>query len=213
MKDKIVVYQAIMGGRDNFYPPAYLPDDVDHFTIVGQGDKNPLDAAKKFKILPHRYFREYDISVWMDGNYQLTGDIREVVNRFMDKADWAVLRHPAENLKIIPSVYREAEVAIMQKVVKPDAMKRQMESYRKEGLPKGSEVVMNSIIIRRHNKPKIIKFDEAWWRELNRFTMRDQISFPYLAWKYRLKYVKLNNIEFMADWFLFRPHTKERMKI
>jgi hypothetical protein len=204
---RIVVYQAVMGGRDDLHLPPFIPDGVHHFFIMGQGG---VMDAKRMKILPHKYFREYDVSVWMDGNFQLIGNIKDVVDDFMCKADIAVLRHPAEQLGITPTVYKEAEVAILQKVDNAKTIRRQMEHYHKQGLPENTEVTMNGIIIRKHNIDRIKMFDDIWWQELNTWSKRDQISFPYLAWKYHLKYAKLNNVGFEADWFIYRPHTKAR---
>jgi hypothetical protein len=204
---KIVVYQAVFGGRDNLHMPKFIPDDVHYYSIIGQGGK--MDS-QRMKLLPHRYFQDYDVSVWMDGNFELTGNIKEVVNRFMKHSDFAVLRHPAENLGIRPTVYREAEVAVLQGVEKKNKIQKQIAFYKKNGLPEDTEVTMNGILIRRHNKPRIIRFDEAWWREMRLRSSRDQISFPYLAWSHQLKYVKMNNIEFTSDWFVYRPHVKAR---
>jgi hypothetical protein len=204
---KIVVYQAVFGGRDDLRMPKFIPDDVHYYAIIGQGGK--MDA-QKIKLLPHRYFSEYDVSVWMDGNYELTGNIKEVVNRFMKHSDFAVLRHPAENLGIRPTVYREAEVAVLQGVERKPKIEKQIAFYRGEGLPATTEVVMNGILIRRHNELKVRAFDELWWREMLLRSSRDQISFPYLAWKHKLKYIKMDNVEFTSDWFVYRPHAKAR---
>lgn len=204
---KIIVYTAIFGGRDDLYPPVYLPNGVHFASFIGKGG---VMDAKRFKILPHKYFHDYDVSVWMDGNFQLTGDIRKVISKFLikPKHNFVVMRHPAENLGIKPSVYREAEVAVLQKRVPAKEIKRQMDYYRHCGLPKDTEVTMNGIIIRKHNEKEVKDFDEIWWSQLNRFTNRDQISFPYLAWQLGLKYGKLDNVEFTGDWFVFRPHAK-----
>jgi hypothetical protein len=204
---KIVVYQAIFGGRDDYWPPLYLPKDVHYHFIMGQGGTM---EAKRFKILPHRYFENYDISVWMDGNFQLTGDISKVIDKFMGKSSFAVLRHPAENLGIVPTVYREAEVAILQKTEQAARIKEQIKRYRKEGLPLDTEVTMNGIIIRKHNEPKVRAACEAWWREIKDSSSRDQISFPYICWKFGLKYAKMDNVEFASNWFQYRPHKGAR---
>lgn len=193
---KIVVYQAVFGGRDDLHIPKFIPDDVHYYSIIGQGGK--MDA-QRMKLLPHRYFQDYDVSVWMDGNFELTGNIKEVVNRFMKHSDFAVLRHPAENLGIRPTVFREAEVAVLQGVEKKSKIQKQIAFYKGQGLPADTEVTMNGIIIRRHNETKVKVFDELWWNEMLHRSSRDQISFPYLAWWLKLKYVKMDNVEFTSD--------------
>jgi len=204
---KIIVYQVSLGCRDIIKRPLFIPKGVDYWAMTGPGTS--LDA-KRYKILPHLEFPNHDVSVWMDGNFQLTGDIRKVVKKFLKHSNFAVLRHPAESLGIRPTVYREAEVAVLQKVDTKERIMKQIEFYRAQGLPEDTEVVMNGILIRRHNNLFIKTFDNNWWWEIQNKSSRDQISFPYLAWKYRLKYTKMDNIEFKSDWFVMHPHTGER---
>jgi hypothetical protein len=65
----------------------------------------------------------------------------------------------------------------------PQAITRQLEQYRSEGFPVNYGLTENNVLIRRHNDPTIIKLMEDWWRELLAQSRRDQLSFPYVAWR------------------------------
>ena len=111
----------------------------------------------------------------------------------------------------MPYMYREAEVCLLQKVGNPESVKRQIKAYKKEKCPVNVEAVMLSIIIRRHNKPSVIKFGEEWWKQINKYSYRDQISFPYVAWKQKFRYIKMDNDGFNAKWFHYYMHKRGRL--
>ena len=207
---KINIYTSIYGGRDKLSRPKdEFLDGCDFASFTGDGG---LLDAKRHKVLPHRYFQDYEISVWIDGNVELLDNIRPIIRKFLRKGNMAVLRHPAESLEgVTPYMYREAEVCLLQGVGNPKDIKRQVDAYRKEGCPADREAVMLSVIIRRHNEPSVIEFDKEWWRQINKYSYRDQISFPYVAWKQDFKYSKLNNVGFDADWYKYNMHLRERV--
>ena len=81
-KNKTVIYTAIFGGKDNLIEPKFIPEgcgfvcftDQDFVSNVWQVKKvkpkfeDPVRSAKIYKILPHKFLSEYEISVWIDGN-------------------------------------------------------------------------------------------------------------------------------------------------
>ena len=198
--NNIVVYTAIYGDKDELAIPKLKGCDFVYFT--GEGGRM---EAKKPKILPHRYFREYEYSMWIDGNIKVFGDIKSVVEGYMKDYNLVMLTHPAKSIGIIPTIFNEFKICIDQKLDKPDILKKQMKDYKKQGCPDG-EISAGGIIIRKHNDKEIFNFCESWWQELNKHSGRDQLSFLYLAWKMKLKYGKLNNIGLGANWFRYCGH-------
>ena len=47
-----------------------------------------LRDSKKPKILPHRYLKDYDISVWVDGDVKITSDINKLVDDYLSDKDY-----------------------------------------------------------------------------------------------------------------------------
>ena len=171
--------------------------------------------SKKPKILPHEYLNNYDISVWVDGDIKITADIDELVDRHLDDKDYAVFNHEfcgistTGNLNVRKCIYDEAKFIKWLGDNHPrkhykdnlDVINSQIERYRKEGYPKNNGQARNTIIIRRHNNPKIIKVMEDWWQEVSYGSKRDQLSFPYVAWKNNLDFNFINEDIDDNKWF------------
>ena len=154
---KIVVYTAIIGGYDTLNEPLVKPDGVDFICFTDRDIKSdvweirkvlPLyedntRTARKYKVLPHRWFPNYDISIWLDGNKVIEGDILTYVNYLRD-SDIALFDH----MKCFDKrncVYQEA-MAIFSlgqepgKVFKdnPHTIKSQMDRYIADGYPQNN---------------------------------------------------------------------------
>ena len=205
---KIVVYTAIIGGYDTLNEPLVKPDGVDFICFTDRDIKSdvweirkvlPLyedntRTARKYKVLPHRWFPNYDISIWLDGNKVIEGDILTYVNYLRD-SDIALFDH----MKCFDKrncVYQEA-MAIFSlgqesgKVFKdnPHTIKSQMDRYIADGYPQNNGLSFACGVVRYHNR--IIQTMEDWWTEIKHGSKRDQLSFDYAAWKNKLKFVYL----------------------
>jgi len=80
-------------------------------------------------------------------------------------------------------IYEEAKACLILGLVKLKDVKKQMEKYKREGFPAHFGLSENNIILRRHNGERVIKLMEDWWKELNLYTHRDQLSLAYVLWK------------------------------
>lgn len=203
MEERIVIYTAIFGSRDVLHEPKYIPKNCDFvcFTdrffssriwdvrrVVPPVADDSIRSARHYKILPHRYFPEYNISVWIDGNVLITGDIRELIDTYLRDADLAGFDHVAYEKIPLHSVAEQAQA-----LLKPGQDKRNHESfenierqaivYKRKGFPDNSGLLWTMTLLRRHNKPQVIKTMEDWWREIMEYSKRDQMSFNYVAWK------------------------------
>ena len=79
---KIAVYTSIFGKYDVLHEDQFKMEGVDYLCFTDEDLKSntwniiksiplyndPNRNAKKYKILPHRYLKDYDYSVWIDGN-------------------------------------------------------------------------------------------------------------------------------------------------
>ena len=102
---KKVIYTTIFGGYDNLVDPQYKPEGWD-FICFTDNDKitsdkwqiklvTPLyvDGARdnrRYKILPHRHFKEYDISVCVDADVQITNNIDELVDKYLSDHKFSI---------------------------------------------------------------------------------------------------------------------------
>ena len=156
--------------------------------------------SKKPKILPHRYFPEYDLSVWIDGDIKVTSNPDELVDEYLSKNNHAAFNHEfcgvgiTGDLNTRDCVYDEAEfikwIAKTNGVFKDnlEVIHAQMEKYRYIGYPAHNKLTRNTILLRRHNESDVIQTMETWWTEVKYGSKRDQLSFNYSAWKNDLKF-------------------------
>jgi hypothetical protein len=177
-----MIFTAVTSNRDAFR------DDIKCFT----GDGGKMEA-KKYKILAHRYID--GTSVWLDGNIELLIPEEEFIKEFLGDADIGLFKHPYRDC-----IYEEA-VADTGRI---DELKEQVDYYRSQGFPEKAGLYECGVLVRR-NTEVVNKFNEEWWDEIQRWSARDQISFPYVLSKYPLK-VKANegNVR-KHKWFKFIP--------
>ena len=152
--------------------------------------------ARKYKILPHRFLSEYDVSIWIDGSQHIVGDFNDLLVNHLSDRDMACFDHLQCRLDPRGCVYQEAQAILWlgnndpNKNFKdnPELVVNQVKKYQKEGYPQNNGLITSGVLLRNHNEPTIIEAMELWWEELKYNSKRDQLSFDYVAWKTRLKF-------------------------
>lgn len=226
-KKRRVIYTAIFGGKDNLTEPKYIPDnfdfvcftDVDFKSDVWQVRKeepthqDPVRSAKRYKILPHKFLKDYDQSIWIDGNMLVRGDVNKLIDKYLYKNNIAFYDHARLPNDSRNCVYEESDILMkMFKTGKykddPYLIKKQIEKYRKNGYPCKNGLISGMIILRNHNKKNIVTAMKDWWAEIEDNSRRDQLSFNYIAWKnnLKLKYIKGDSRD--NKYFLHTQHKK-----
>jgi hypothetical protein len=66
-------------------------------------------------------------------------------------------------------------------------MTSQVGRYEFSGYPHNNGLVETGVLLRR-KQPEVATFNERWWAEIRQGSLRDQLSFNYVAWRVRLKY-------------------------
>lgn len=130
--------------------------------------------ARMHKILSHQ-FTDTDYSIWVDANVALRVPARRLVDEYLGDADLAVFRHRTR-----ACTYDEAARCRELALDDTDVIDAQVRRYRAEGLPAGLGLPETSVVIRRHSNA-VRRFNDAWWSELCRHSVRDQIGFMYAA--------------------------------
>lgn len=138
---------------------------------------SPRRTARHYKALPHYYLPDYDVWVWIDGNVRLLILPEQLVSKYLDGAELAIFKHPDRNC-----LYDEAEFCATRGKDRPKVLAKQTGRYQAEGMPKHWGLPETRCVIRR-NTEQIVKLNEAWWREIERYSVRDQVSIPYVCWK------------------------------
>lgn len=139
---------------------------------------------RKIKLMPHLFLPKHDVSIWVDGNIELLWNLDTLAQR----GTFTTMAHPDRN-----NIYSEAQACIKLKKDKPDVINAQMATYRKDGY-NGTGLIGSGVIV-RHNTPENKAFGEAWWKEVEKWSVRDQLSFNYVADKLKLRYTTIEFLE------------------
>ena len=168
-------------------------------------DRIYTDGARQnryYKILPHKHLNEYDISVCIDADVLINQNIDGIVKEYLKEHNMSVLDHSicgmttTGNLNRRSCIYDEARFIEWlgdnhpRKHYKDDmnVINRQIEKYKSEGYPPNNGLARTTVMFRKHNELDVIKTMEKWWSEYQYNSRRDQLSFPYSAWKTNFKY-------------------------
>lgn len=149
----------------------------------GFQDLSPVMAARRVKVLAHLALpRETEISLWHDGNLRLRGDPRVMAESFLKNHDLALFGHPTRDC-----IYKEAAACLSEGKGDPGRIWDQVEDYKKQGYPPNRGLVETGVILRRHTN--IIKeLEREWWSEVVVGSTRDQISLPFVLWKWSVDF-------------------------
>lgn len=193
---KVAIYTVSTGGYDSIKEPIYVDDSFDYYVFTNAdipedsvwrkiSAKNlkpgmtSLEQARFLKTHPHNYFGDYEYSIFIDGNVQITADIKPLIYTMVQsKKIIAIHQHNIRNC-----AYHEGRIIWAQGRAKLRDIRKQLGSYKKEGFPKNYGLFETNIVIRKHSDPKCVAIMETWWNEIDKFTKRDQLSFTYSLWK------------------------------
>lgn len=202
-KNKIVVYTAILGDYDNlkneevkipgcdficFTDDHNLKSNLFNILLCKRMYSDPTRDNRLYKILPHKFLKNYEYSLYIDGSVLVkTKNIIGLVKKYLKYSNLAVFSHPERDC-----IYDEAVACIKAKKDDKCIIEKQMGKYKKERYPKHNGLTENTVILRRHNAPDVVSFSEEWWKEVNDFSKRDQLSFNYVVWKNSFNYTTMN---------------------
>lgn len=144
---------------------------------------------REIKICPHRFLPEHDRSVWIDGHLELID-----LSILEGKTGFWLMQHRDRQC-----VYDELQACIEQKKDNVKTMTEQVNFYATQGYPKNNGLCATGVMI-RDNNPEYYPILEAWWSEVKHKSVRDQLSFNYIAWKYNLQFQTFPYVEGFKKW-------------
>lgn len=191
---EIVVYTANFGNYDDLKDPLYIDENIKYvcFTDNKEFDSQVWDVhyvdtsnesslplcVRYYKFFPYKLFPEYDLSVWVDSKYQIVGDLREYIKTYHRKEPMLCFPHFERNC-----LYDEAKECIQIGKGNPIMLGGQMYNYFIDGYPKNNGLYEGGCLVRWHNNDKLKKVMQEWWNEIKKYSLRDQVSLPYVCWK------------------------------
>ncbi len=198
---RIAVFTCITGGYDKLTKPLVIEKKCDYFLITDVPENVKIENDEYYTRIPvsnvvprilntpkakNRYckshgfkiFKDYDYSVYIDGNIQIIGRMEELVNK-IGKYGIALHRHMDGE-----DVYEHAMfMAMFSRIKKEDAC-HEMQRLSKDGFPHNYGFPECGIVICEHNN-EIGKKILCEWNDYynNALAKRDQLYIAYVLWK------------------------------
>lgn len=217
---KRVIYSAVTGDYDKGHP-ILLKDDFTDYIYFYDGNinkypgwsyvkipftyRNEQRTAKALKVLPQYFLKSYSESIWVDGNIQIKKSLWPIM--CSSNCDFAIFSHYSRNTV-------KEEVTECKRWRKDDKIiiDKQYNEYLKRGFNDLVGLYQGRIIYRKHNTQNIVHLMESWWKEIDMFSVRDQISLPYCLWKEKL-YPEIIDMDANDnEYFEIIPHFKSSVK-
>jgi hypothetical protein len=198
-----VIYTAIFGGYDCLREPGCrlpgwdlvaLTDDPGlrsrawRVRVFEPPADGPLAQARWCKTHPHVLFPDHEVSLWVDS----AGRIHHDPVKFGKGEGWPAFMMVAHRFR--KNLIQEAEQVIATDRALAHRVGEQVGGYQRDGFTR-NVLYETGVLLRKHHNPFIRDFDAAWWDEQVAHTFRDQLSLPYLAWKWGLRTCKASVTE------------------
>jgi hypothetical protein len=215
-ENKKVVYSANFGSYDLLREPKFVDHDVDYIYFTDNPDiKSEIwsviyievafyDArmtARILKHLPHIFLTQYNSSIWIDARIMTNKCSANSIFSKMGKEKFMCFKHPKRN-----SVFFEALSCIKKGHDSVLKIILQYIQYRIDGFSDEYQLVESGVLVRKHLNKNVCLFQEKWLIEIFHKSVRDQLSFNYIASKFQLRYVHFS--ETMNQLFTLTDHAK-----
>lgn len=147
---------------------------------------NPRMAAKLPKCRPD-WFTHCESSVWIDGSVLVhDGGLAALARNILLRTDFVVSEHPeavdGPNWSARTCLHDEAVFCAGRPKTAGLPVVEQAEHYMASGMPRKWGLWAAGVIGRQHTS-RVKELGSAWLLEMERWTVRDQISLPYLLWQ------------------------------
>lgn len=194
--NKSVIYTCLVGEYDKLIQPRSISRDFDYICFsndikcrkIGIWEICPIPfehpdktrLSRFVKLNPHIVLTDYDYSIWIDANIEITGDLlyRRVESLIHENVLVAQVQHP-----FYDCIYTDILECIRFHKDNFQLLIKQYNFLKKEGFPEHYGLFENNLIYRKHNHPQIIQVSQMWWKMYNQFAKRDQFSLCYVYWK------------------------------
>lgn len=193
---KFVLYTVRFGIMRKIHTPEISIPDVDRFCYTDLDIENdfyhirkmnldPLISVRKqrwIKIcIPDEIFDNYEYSVYVDCKRASLIDFEWLLSFMESESDFVTRRNKARDC-----VYDEGMFCIKRRKDLESVILKQLEFYRSENYPTHNGLHYSYILLRRHTE-RLKGFSRLWWEQLKKYSFRDQISLPYVAWKHNMR--------------------------
>ena len=197
--NKFAIYTACIGGYDNILQPEVTDERFDYFLFTNDVKEEKVGVwqvqkveytnpdmtriARYVKTHPEELLPEYEATLWMDANVQIISTW--VYERFIELYEQgtrvACIQHPERDC-IYDEAYKVSSYTIFGALEHEKIALVWCRKIWKEKYPMHRGLYETNILYRK--KTSLVKnVNNTWWKCINKYSKRDQLSFNYSLWK------------------------------
>lgn len=196
---RFAIYTACIGGYDNLLQPMVVDERFDYFLFTDAAIEDHLGVwqvrrvdyanpdktriARYVKTHPEELLPEYSATLWIDSNIQIQSETiyERFVELFEKAIQFASVKHPVRDC-----VYDEAYKILEIGLEKERIVLEWCHKMRKEKFPPHEGLYETNVLF-RVNDGTIKDLDASWWKQIEEYSRRDQLSVRYVLWKMPVK--------------------------
>ena len=188
----VCIYTAVFGQEESDLPSVAETGDIPCICFTDRDITAPgwtiikcdaryfdtgLDAAY-YKLFPNTVLRDYCASIYINPDSIIPGKVKNLISSWLIGEELVVFRH-AEYADPV----QQGAAELLKQARDPRPLIEQLAAYIRDGVSKGCGLYDTGFIWRKHTSKRVHDLMDDWWAHLNRYTLIDQISFSYIAWK------------------------------
>lgn len=157
-----------------------------HFSGIKEEKVKNMMSAKYYKAVPHEIdiLQGYDYFIWIDGNIKLRDNFIHNVMELFDQnqnANVFNFKHSQRDC-----VKDEVFFCKDWEKYRNQNLETQLNDYIDDGFDDSNGLYELTSFYRK-NTPEINKIFDLWWIHNLKYSYQDQISYPYVFWKFNTK--------------------------
>ena len=196
---RFVVYSAIIGQYDKPLQPKVVDERFDYVLFsdnIPEGKNgvwqvkrieysNPVQTkiARYVKTNPEVLLPEYEASLWLDANISIVGE--EIYDRFVELFEnntlVASVKHVAYDC-----VYDEMFSVLDFRYESEEVVLKWGHKLRERNFPRHAGMFETGLMYKKHSSMAVQELDAIWWKYINEYSKRDQLSFTVALYDVRL---------------------------
>jgi len=231
--NKVVIYTAIFGDNVTLYPQNKI-QGIDFICFSDRPRKakgwevrvvkeyihgDNVRNNRYYKILPHLHLKEYDYSIYIDGDYLVISSPLAIISGVKGDAHMLVFDHQQTTSDPRNCIFKEYDAIIKlyheKGILKDDLqiISKQIEFFKTQNYPANNGLIKGGVLVRKHNETDVIKAMERWWEFVLNHSRRDQLSFNYIAWEQNFKFDYLpGDVRRGNPWFYMVSKSDKNLK-
>ena len=218
---KVIVYSCLIGDYDNV-TSFNKQKGFDYILFTDQKIKNTnwtifpipeevlklnvsdIKKQRYMKIHPHKFFKNYDLSLYIDANYEITGDLNDYLINTLNPLDHIYIPH----LQFGRGIKQAIQTAVDRKLDDVELLNKIRDRYNQSKILDKTGIVNAGLIIRKHHTKDCIKLMEKWWEEVRDYSHVDNFAFDYAGHMTGVRFL-YTSYQFALFYFKVHKHLKK----